>query len=182
MGKQTRYSIEGKIETATSENEFIEGMKHGEFLKPIHRAYCVLLYYSAVRTTEALRTLRESFQITESAIMFDVGVRLKHSKRTPALLLPFEAPYMIELKDAIEEARKGECVFGFCRKTGYNVVRRVWHYPHLFRLSRITRFFLDGWTIPQVRSWTGLSLRALEFYVAIVDTAKMGESLARKVE
>jgi hypothetical protein len=46
-------------------------------------------------------------------------------------------------------------------------------------LSRITKFFVDGYTIAQVRSWTGLSLAALEYYVGIVDTQKMGDSLAK---
>jgi len=73
-----------------------------------------------------------------------------------------------------------ERVFPYCDKTGYNIGRRAFKYPQLFRLSRITNFFLEGWTIAQVRSWTGLSLASLEYYVGIVDTQKMGDSLAQK--
>jgi hypothetical protein len=95
--------------------------------------------------------------------------------------LPLDAPYMLELKKCIEETAEGKRVFPYCGKTGYNIVRRVFKYPHLFRLSRITKFFVDGYTIAQVRSWTGLSLAALEYYVGIVDTQKMGDSLAKVV-
>jgi hypothetical protein len=112
--------------------------------------------------------------------MFDVGQRLKHSKETPKLKIPLSAPYVPELKKTIEDTTKGKRVFPYCPKTGYNIVRRAFHYPHYFRLSRITNFFLDGWTIAQVKSWTGLSLTALEYYVGVVDTQKMGDSLAGK--
>jgi hypothetical protein len=164
-----------------SDTEFAEGMENGTFLNPAHRGYCVLLYYSAVRKQEGLRALRRQFQITSDAIMFDVGERLKHSKNTPALKIPLEAPYVSELKEAIESTWPDERVFPYCAKTGYNIVRRAFKYPHLFRLSRITNFFLDGWTIAQIRSWTGLTLTALEYYVGIVDVSKMGESLVKKV-
>jgi hypothetical protein len=154
-------------------------MESGKFLKPTHRAFCVLLYYSAVRTTEGNRAIKEQFQITRTAIMFEVGPRLKHSKPTPALKIPLKAAYVMELKTQIERTSPGKQVFPYCRKTCYNIVRRAFKYPHLFRLSRITNFFLKGWTIAQVRSWTGLSLRALDYYVGLVDISRMGESLAR---
>jgi hypothetical protein len=38
---------------------------------------------------------------------------------------------------------------------------------------------MEDYTIAQVRSWTGLSLAALEYYVGVVDTQKMGDSLAK---
>jgi integrase len=178
--KKTRYSREGKIETPLTDQDFTEGIEHGKFLKPGHKEFCILLYYSAVRTSEALRTTKKNFVITRSAIMFDVGERLKHSKKTSALTIPLNAAYVPELKEWIEKTKNGDRVFPYCRKTGYNIVRRAFKYPHLFRLSRITNFFLEGWTIVQVRSWTGLSLRALEFYVGMVDIMRMGESLAKK--
>lgn len=48
--------------------------------------------------------------------------------------------------------------------------------PYYFRLSRITNFFLKGWTIAQVGSWIG-SLKALDYYVGMVDVRKMGRSM-----
>lgn len=177
-----RYSRNGKIQTPLTDEDFKQGMTYGKFLKPSHRSYCILLYYTAVRKCEALRSTREQFQITHTAIMFDVGKRLKHSKTTPALKIPLKADYTMELKTTIEAASKNQQVFAFSPRTAYNVVRRAFKYPHLFRLSRITNFFLEGWTVAQVRSWTGLTLSALEYYVGLVDIAKMGESMARKKE
>ena len=176
---QSRYRIEGKIETPITDAEFAEGMKSEHFVEDKHRGFCILLFYSGIRKREALRAIRNQFQITETAIMFNVGTRLKHGKQTQVLKLPLNAAYVPELKDIIEATSKGERVFPYCDKTGYNIVRRVFKYPHLFRLTRITDFFMEGFTIAQVRSWTGLSLAALEYYVGIVDTQKMGDSLAK---
>jgi len=172
------YRRYGKVLEALTAADFADGMDHGDFKTPKHRAFAVLLFYSAVRKQEALRSTRESFQLFDDHILFDVGARLKHGIETPALYLPLDAPYMSELRTAVESTQQGERVFPYCKMTGYNIVARVWKYPHLFRLSRITNFFLSGWTIAQVRSWTCLSLRALEFYVGIVDTIQMGKSLA----
>jgi integrase len=173
------YQREGKIQQPISDLDFSNGMQEGIFHKQKHRAFCVLLYYSAVRCSEALRVKKEQFQIGSKAILFDVGVRLKHGKQTPSLLLPLDAPYLEELKEAIEETKKDERVFPYCRMTGYNIVRRAFKYPHLFRLSRITNFFLEGYTVVQVRNWTGLTLMSLEYYLGIVDIVKMGESLKK---
>jgi len=167
------------IARAITDAEFSEGMESGHFVEDRHRGFCILLFYSGIQKGEALRAIRDQFQMTETAIMFNVGERLKHGKQTPALKLPLNAPYVSELRNFIEDTRKGERVFPYCDKTGYSIVRRAFKYPHLFRLSRITNFFLEGWTIAQVRSWTGLSLAALEYYVGIVDTQKMGDSLAK---
>jgi integrase len=177
---ESRYSVEGKVLDPLTDEDFIRGMQNlGAFKKESHAAFCVLLYYSAVRKTEALRAKKEQFILSHDGIFFEVGQRLKHSLKTPALLIPFSAPYVNLLRDQIENTEPNSQVFKFCSRTAYNVVRRAFKYPHLFRLSRITNFFLEGWTIAQVRSWTGLSLRALEFYVGLVDILKMGESLGK---
>ena len=176
------YRTHGKIQTPLTENDFIEGMKGGHFVDWKHRAFCVLLYYSAVRKKEALRAIKEHFTVTPNDIIFNVGKRLKHGIETPALPLPLTAPYMEELKDAIFDTKPKHRVFPYSDKTGYNIVRRAFKYPHLFRLSRITNFFDSEppWTIAQVHSWTGLTLKALDYYIGLVDVKKMGESLAQR--
>ena len=178
------YRKYGKIVTPISEEEFKAGIESGHFTRRKHKGFCVLLYYSAVRKMEALRVLKEQFVIMPDRIMFDVGERMKKQKswlkETPALTLPLGAPFMEELKNAIENTRAHKKVFPYCSKTGYNIVARVFKYPHLFRLSRITQFFLENWIIAQVKSWSGLSLNALDYYIGLVDTIKMGESLVRK--
>lgn len=173
------YRTHGKIQQPLTEQDFIEGMSEGRFIQPGHRAFCVLLYYSAVRKAEALRSTREQYTLGKDAILFSVGKRLKHGIETPELPIPWGAPYVKELYDAIEETRPHKRVFPYCSRTGYNIVSRAFKYPHLFRLSRITNFFLEGWTIAQVHSWTGLTLKALDYYIGLVDVARMGQSLAK---
>jgi hypothetical protein len=194
----------GKITTPITEDEFAYGMEKGVFMSPDQKSYPVILYYSAVRKTEALRTVKEDFIVTKKKIVWDVGPRLKklrHKQKgielteqqynelllkrrnqitTPALPLPIDAPYMDLLKQRIEETKQGERLWPYCPKTAYNIVSRAFKYPHLFRLSRITNFFEDGWTVAQVRNWTGLSLSALNYYIGVVDINRMGQSLKPK--
>jgi hypothetical protein len=199
------YRTEGKILTPLSDEDFTRGMQTGLFYHPRHRAYVVLLRFTGVRKLEALRATREQFIINRERglISFDVGPRLKklrHTQKgkllteaeyeallkqragslsTPALPIPLDAPYADYLRVAVETTPSGQRVFPYSEKTAYNIVRRAFKYPHLFRLSLITNFFLAGWTIPQVRSWTGLSLAALNYYVGLVDISKMGESFVK---
>jgi hypothetical protein len=176
------YRKYGKIQTPMTEDDFALGMAQGKFVEKLHRAFCIGLYYSAVRKTELSRAIKEQFTISEKGIVFSVGKRLKHGIETPALLIPFDAPFVDELRSAIENTEQNKRVFPFGKSTAYNVVARAFKYPHFFRLSRITNFFLEGWTIAQVHSWTGLTLGALDYYLGLVDVTRMGESLGKKAE
>lgn len=210
---------DGKVETPMTDAEFIEGIKSGVFKKERHKAYAVLIWYSAVRKREALRVTREQFKRSaEGDIIFDVGERFKKSKwrktcpkcldpwnspkasfckccganiqdveptkvksktvRTPPLTLPISAQYMTTLQDAIDNTPKEKPLFPYSPGTAYNIIHRVWNYPHLMRLSRISWFLLNGWTPLQIKSWTGLSLSAIDYYAGLVDTMKMGKSMA----
>jgi len=177
----TRYSIAGKQLSPITDEDFVNIMKTGEFKKLEHKAYATGLYYTAVRREELRRATKEQFQITKTDVVFSVQKRLKHGIETPPLKIPKEATFMETWITAIEKTKPNERVFTYSKKTCYNIMRRAgFHYPHFCRLSRITNFFLEGWTIPQVHSWTGLSLRALNFYLGIVDIDKMGKSLIKK--
>ena len=198
------YRNEGKILTPLTEDDFSDGMQNGKFVQDNHQGYCAFLYYSALRKTEALKMRKKDFQIgvrnitfvaefpqeikkrisTEDGSIKRVATgkiaygRLKHGKKTPPLVIPRTAPFADTIVDAIHDTERDEdLVWPYSAKTGYNIVHRAFKYPHLFRLSRITNFFIAGWTIAQVKNWTGLTLTALEFYVGQADTQKMGESL-----
>jgi integrase len=164
-----------------TETEFAEGMNNGHFINHKHRAYCVLLYYSGVRKCEALKARREQFRLLPNdQILYDVGERLKHSARTPAIPIPLSSPFASELEDAILETRKDQRVFPYSPATAYRIVRRVFKYPHYFRLSRITWFFQQGFTIAELHSWTGLSLKALDYYLGLVSIDRMGKTMSGK--
>ncbi len=179
----SRYRIDGKQLNPITDEDFVTIMKTGEFKKERHKGYATGLYYTAVRREELRRALKEQFQITRTDLIFSVQKRLKHGIETPPLKIPKEAEYVNTLINAIENTEPYSRVFNYCGKTCYNIMRRAgFHYPHFCRLSRITNFFLEGWTIPQVHSWTGLSLRALNFYLGLVDIDKMGRSLIKNQE
>jgi len=170
-----------KYTNPLTDSEFLEGMKKGEFLKvPQHVGFVAFLHYTAVRKGEALKMTRGQFRITNDMLFCDIGVRLKHSKRTEPLPLPLSAPYVDSIEDCLIGLKPDQRVWPFCSKTGYNIVHRVFKYPHYHRLSRITNFLLEGWTVPEVLWWTGLTVKALESYVGKVAILKMGQSLARK--
>lgn len=77
----TRYRrTGGKLEIPYTPEEFASAMDNGNFKKLSHKAYCVLVNYSAVRRQEALRPLREAFTITEKTLFFQPGPRLKKQK------------------------------------------------------------------------------------------------------
>jgi hypothetical protein len=172
------YRRHGKLVIPMVESEFLNGMETGKFVKDLHRAFVVLIYYTAIRKGEALRVTREQFKINEDEVVFDVGPRLKHGIQTPPLKIPRTANYVEDLVFEIQKTSPSAKVFPFCEKTAWNIMERAFGcYPHFFRLSRITNFFEDGWSIAQVRSWTGLTLAALNYYVGIVDIDAMSKTL-----
>lgn len=161
-----------------TEEDFLRGMETGKFIKFQHRAFVVLIYYTAIRRGEALRVTPEQFKITEGQIIFNVGARLKHGIQTPPLKIPRTAQYVNDLVFAIQHTASNQRIFPYSVKTAWNIIERAFGtYPHFFRLSRITNFFQEGWSIAQVRSWTGLTLTALNYYVGIVDIDKMSKTL-----
>jgi len=175
------YRTSGKLMTTISDEDFVKVMSEGSFVKRKHKGFVALLYYSAVRKREALRAKKEQFRVLDDRVIFEVGKRLKHGMQTPPLNIPLSAPYADEIAWSIVNTEPNHVVWPYSSKTAYNIVRRVFPgYPHYFRLNRITTFFEEGWTIAQVRTWTGLTLNALEFYVGLVDVKRMGESLGRK--
>jgi integrase len=174
-----RYKKIKKIETIMSKADFDKGMKEGLFHKPEHKGFIVLLYYTGIRSSEALRSTKEQFAITENEVTFNVGKRLKHGIETPALKLPKSLPYMNELIWCIESTQPKERVWQFTRRTAYNVVTRAFpFYPHYFRLNRITNLLMENYTLAQLHSWTGLTLDSLNAYVGIVDIDKMSKALS----
>ena len=201
-----------KITTPLSDEEFHKGMDKGPFYAvPQHPGYVAFIHYTALRCSEALSLKRKDFRLTDTNLMVTVAFpkeqkkrvkkldgsvevvktgkivmeRFKHSKQTPPLPLSLDLPYMNFILDSLKDLQPEDRVWPYCRKTGYNIVHRVFQYPHYHRLSRITWFFQphpeidrpQGFSIAEVRSWTGLSLKALDYYVGLVGIERMGASL-----
>jgi integrase len=169
------YTKSGKILIPLSEETFIDGMTNGKFVTEKHKALCALLYYTGVRITEALRAKKEQFTIQKGAVYFDVGKRLKHGEHTFPLKVPFSKPFTDLIQQSVEETKQGKRVFPYCRATGYNVVARVFTYPHHFRLTRIS-FLAMKFSVLQLVNYTGLNPATLKFYMGRTDIEKMGEA------
>lgn len=177
---KTLPNYKEKLTYPLSDEEFVKGMKKGKFVKrPEHQGFNAFLFYTAARLSEGLKMERRQFRMTPKTLFVDIGVRLKHSKTTPPLEIPLDAFYVGSIVDSFIKVNREKKVWPYCRKTGYNIVNRVFNYPHYYRLSRITRFFADGFTIAQVKSWTGLTLKALDYYVGLVSITEMGRALSK---
>lgn len=178
---KTRYSRNGKQEVPLTLNQFKEIMASGKFCKQEHRAYAVGEYYFGLRREEMRNVKPEQFQIQGDYLVFDVGKRLKHSKETDPLKIKTDAPFIDELIKKINETEQGQRVFNFSTQTAYNIMLRCGlNYPHYCRLSRITNLFASGMSIAEVKSFTGLSLKALDFYCGKVALMKIADNLGKQ--
>lgn len=185
------YRREGKILYPMTDEEFAEGLENGHFVQKKHRGLGVLLWLTALRISEALELRREQFRIVGNTLYIDTGIRKKKRKFTrdgrprklkppDPLPIPLAAPYIEELLWAIENTKPNERIWPYTTRTGYNIVRRAWKYPHFFRLTRITDFIDKGYRMHHIKSWTTLSAAAIDAYVGLVELKKMGESLSEK--
>jgi len=171
----------GKITFALSEEDFIKGMNEGKFCKKKHKALLAALYYLGLRESEIIQLTKEQFHLTKDSLYVDVGKRLKGSRDTIMIPLPLKAAFVRDIYHVVRYTRKGQRVFPYCSKTVYNIVHRVFHYPHHLRLSRIT-WLIQNYGILAARSWTGLSLQTLEYYAGIVKLEEAAKGLIKKEE
>jgi integrase len=169
------YRRHGKDFFPMTEEEFIKKMDTGYFLHSSHRIYVIILYYTGVRKMEALRALRKQFRITEDKIYFDVGTRLKKGLHTAPLPMLKNKKYIDELEAYLKTKDTDEKLFNFSPSTAFRIVDRAFDkYPHYFRLTKITLLFRKGFTIDQVRSWTGhKALGSLTPYVGYSNVEDM---------
>ena len=178
------YSIEGKILTPISPFKFHDLMESGEFVRvPEHKALLAVLYYFGIRISEALALTKQSFTIEENSLYVNVD-RLKHSRNTEALSVRLDRPYVKEILKTLKPLNPDDKVFCFSRVTGWRVVRKaIKRYPHYLRLNRITNLFMptrekpDGYSIGEVRNFTGLTLSSLDYYVGLVQLKEIGDEL-----
>ncbi len=175
MANYTKY---GKQLFPIAQEDFILSMTEGHYVRVAHRAFCAALFYYGIRVSELLRAKKEQFFLKNDRVYFDVGPRLKGGRHTAPLFVPMKRPFVNTIWSCVEETKKKKRVWPFCRATAWNVTDRAFKtYPHHFRLSRITILLQKGFTIIEVKSWTGhKSLRSLDFYAGTVSIEKMGEA------
>ncbi len=178
------YNLHGKLADPLSLGEFVmkAGVMPTDTVKQKRAlAFATILYFTGVRVSELTRATRAQFKIKDEVLYFDVGPRLKHGNTTPALQIPMAMPYMDNVAHVLHYAKK-DLIFPFNRITAYRIIRDYFNaYPHYFRLNRITQFLLDGFSLPEIKSWSGhKSLQSIDAYVGRANVTKMGQSLKPK--
>lgn len=155
--------------------EFKRGLEHAYYTEPItQKAFLVLLYYTAARVSEILNMKGADLQVSDK--YYITIKRLKKSKQTPPLELRLSisgGTYLSMVKGyTLDEDR----LFPFCRINAYRLTKRVFEvYPHFFRMNRITSLMKQNVPLNEIQNYTGLSMGALNFYVAKGSIARIGE-------
>jgi integrase len=175
----TRYSVKGKIETPISDEEFFSKLGRNQKKIGVKKTgFVAFLFYFGVRVTEALKMKPKNFTSKGNTLFVNIGKRLKHSKETPPLTVLLKRPFVSEIVKSVERTRANRRIWKFTRMTAYRLLRDTgFNYPHYMRLNRVTDLFSKGYSIDQIKSWTGLSLGALNYYVGIVNTREIGKNI-----
>jgi len=180
-----------KPHAKSDEFKFEHRYKHGKILTPLnreqfeaaldketqlcYRSFIVLLYYTGVRVSEALRAVKEDFRVTHATLYWDVGKRLKHGRKTPPLPLSLEQTGMHYIIEQIGKTKKEQRVFDFDRTTAWRHVKKAGlGYNHLARLTAITFFLKSGYSVAHIVNWFGISVQTVNSYIGELDLEKMG--------
>jgi len=142
---------------------------------PIDRqAFLSILFFAGCRISEALALTSDDINCTRDTIYIQF-FRLKGSKQTD----PIPLPKSNELLWICEQ--KGE-LFTFCRKTGYNTVKKVFPslYPHYFRMNRIVQIS-DKFGDATVYSFVGICAQSIDHYRGKVDIKRVGKALHEEI-
>ena len=169
-----------KILVPAKPEAFKEAYELGKFAKQDHKAFFTVLYYLGIRCSEALAIKKEDVKIYPHSVFINV-YRLKNSRSTEPLELNREWLGVNHLIKVVNETEPNERVFPYCRKTGYNIIKRgIDAYPQYLRFSMITNFLLWGWSIPEIRGYTGLSVESINYYILSVDLKKRHQELTQR--
>jgi integrase len=167
-----------KVTRPIRPEEFFKTIKeYPKILSTKHLSFLALIYWSGVRITEALNLEPNDFVHYPNHIEVRI-TRLKGSKQTENLVFPLKLAYVNDIVWQVKNTNDECKIWDFNRKTGYNIVKRVFPnlYPHFFRLNRITDIIRKH-GLSGAKTYTGLTLNSLNFYVGTMDIKKIGESL-----
>jgi len=140
----------------------------------VKQGFLTILFFTGCRISEALALTSNDLHRGRDLVYVQF-FRLKGSKQTD----PQEIPRVRPLEWLCDQ--EGE-LFSFCRKTGYNIVRKVFPtlYPHYFRMNRITKT-AERFGDATVYSLLGISASAIDHYRAKVDIKRVGKALQEEL-
>lgn len=143
------------------------------------KCFLSILFFAGCRVSEALALTPNDISYNKDMVYIRF-FRLKGSKQTDPQELP--RADALHWLCSLETFDPNERLFPWCRKTAYNIVKRVFpdRYPHYYRMNRITKS-LERFSIAVVKNTYGLSLSALEHYVAKVNIKQVGKALKEEL-
>lgn len=145
----------GKQTKAMLKEEFYKIMEHGHFVKRMHRAFLVLLYYSGCRISEILELTPSNFNLVGQTLYAKIPAK-KGGINRGAFKLDLTLPYVNEVIERLKRVRSKRLIFPMTRQTGWLVVKRVAakKYPYYFRLNRTVHFLNNpSVTLNEIREW-----------------------------
>ena len=164
-----------QIKVLMPPDQFYNKLK--DVTRPLARAFNVTLYYLGCRLTEARNIAQDDLLFDQDGgrIFFTIH-RLKKSKQTPPLPLYLDSPFVKELWGFLVTSPIQP--FKMSRKAGYNIVlNAMGFYPHYYRMNRISQFLKDNKSILEIQNWFGISLRAIDYYITMINLEAMGKDL-----
>ena len=152
--------------------EFEQGLTD---LPPDRQAFLSVLFFAGVRVSEALALTSSDISCTPEIIYIQF-FRLKGSKQTD----PTPIPRTQYTRWLCEQEGK---LFPWCRKTGYNIVNRVFPsmYPHFFRMNRITKIS-EKHGDAFVYSYVGICAQSIDHYRGKVSIRRVGQAMRDEIK
>ena len=155
-------------------------MEYKEFERGLYdlpqdrQAFLSILFFAGVRVSEALALTSNDISCTPNIIYIQF-FRLKGSKQTD----PTPIPRTIYTSWLCNQEGK---LFPWCRKTGYNIVHRVFEgfYPHFFRQNRVIKISIKRGDA-YVYSYMGICAQSIDHYRGKVETIDVGKDLIEEI-
>ena len=164
-------SYNKKITRQMNYEEFERGLYD---LPQDRQAFLSILFFAGVRVSEALALTSNDISCTPNIIYIQF-FRLKGSKQTD----PTPIPRILYTSWLCNQEGK---LFPWCRKTGYNIVHRVFEgfYPHFFRQNRVIKISIKRGDA-YVYSYMGICAQSIDHYRGKVETIDVGKDLIEEI-
>lgn len=88
---------------------------------PLERAFCLTLFHTGCRISEALNLTAGSLDVTERALIFET---LKRRGRGHYRVIPIPGSLCRLLREVVKAADSHERIWRFSRSTGYRLVKK----------------------------------------------------------